>query len=52
MLQQGRDRLTSCSHGNPAEAGGAVSEQEEAVPGEVGVGEMEQEEVLGMECED
>ena len=52
MLQQGRDRLTSCSHGNPAETGGTVSGQEEAGPGEVGVGEREQEEALGMECED
>ena len=53
MLQQGRDRLTSCSHGNPAETGGTVSGQEEAGPGEVGgVGEKEQEEALGMECED
>ena len=52
MLQQGRDRLTSCSHGNPAETGGTVSGQEEAGPGEVGVGEKEQEEALGIECED
>ena len=52
MLQQVRDRLTSCSHGNPSETGGTVSGQEEAVPGEVGgVGEREQEEALG-ECED
>ena len=48
--QQGRDRLTSCSHGNPAETGGTVSRQEEAGP--VGVGEREQEEALGIECED
>ena len=53
MLQQGRDRLTSCSHGNPAETGDTVSGQEEAWPGEVGgVGEKELEEALGMECED
>ena len=52
MLQQGRDRLTSCSHGNPAETGGTVSGQEEAGPGKVGVGEREQEEALGIECED
>ena len=48
MLQQGRDRLTSCSHGNPDETGSTVSGQEEEVPGEV---EREQEEALGMECD-